>query len=48
MLKKFWATLVRMQEVRAAEYALRNMTDKQLKDIGVTRCEIRKAVSATY
>lgn len=44
MLKKIWNKLVKMQEARAAEYMLRSMTDKQLKDIGVTRGEIHLAV----
>ena len=44
MLKRFWDKLVEIQELRAAEYMMRNMSDKQLKDIGITRGEIRNAV----
>ena len=45
MFNKIWNHLVRMQEIRAAEFALRSMTDSQLKDIGVTRCEIKRIAS---
>ena len=44
MLKRFWNKLVEIQELRAAEYMIRNMSDKQLKDIGITRGEIHNAV----
>jgi len=44
MLKRIWNHIIKVQEIRAAEYAMRNMTDKQLRDIGITRGEIRQAV----
>ena len=44
MLKKIWNRIVKMQEARAAYYALNNMTDKELRDIGVTRCELKQRV----
>ena len=44
MLKNIWNAIIKMQEARAAEFVLRSMTDKQLKDMGVTRGEIRLAV----
>lgn len=44
MLKRIWNRIIEVQEIRAAEYIMRNMTEKQLKDIGITRGEIRQAV----
>ena len=44
MLKRIWNHIIKVQEIRAAEYALRNLTDKQLKDIGTTRGEIKQKV----
>jgi uncharacterized protein YjiS (DUF1127 family) len=42
MLKKIWKRLVEMQEARAAYYILSNMSDKDLRDIGVTRGELKQ------
>jgi uncharacterized protein YjiS (DUF1127 family) len=44
MLKTFFNKLMKMQEQRAAYFVLQTMTDKQLKDIGVTRGELRQVV----
>lgn len=43
ILKKMYAGFIRMQERRAAYWQLQNLSDKDLRDIGVTRGEIRKA-----
>lgn len=43
VLKKLHAGIVHMQERRAAYWMLQNLSDKELRDIGVTRGEIRKA-----
>lgn len=40
MLMKLYAGIVRMQERRVAYWQLQNMTDKDLRDIGLTRGEI--------
>lgn len=42
MLKRFWNRLTVLQERRAAYWMLTNMSDIQLKDIGVTRADIRQ------
>lgn len=42
MLKKIWNRFVKMQEARAAYYVLSNMNDKELRDIGVTRGELKQ------
>ena len=44
MLKKIWNRIVTMQEARAAYFALQNMTDKELHDIGVTRGELKQRI----
>lgn len=44
MLKKFWDYIVRMQERRAALHTLNRMSDRELKDLGITRAEINKRV----
>lgn len=43
-LARMWVKLIRYQERRAAMYALQAMTDKQLRDLGITRGEIRSRV----
>ena len=42
MLKKLWRRAVAAQERRANYWKLQNMTDKELRDIGVERFEINK------
>jgi uncharacterized protein YjiS (DUF1127 family) len=42
--KKMWAQHLVNQERRASYYVLRAMNDTQLKDIGVSRCDIRQRV----
>ena len=39
-LKAIYKAIVRTQERRAAYWQLNNLTDKELRDIGVTRGEI--------
>jgi len=41
MLKRMWKKMIQVQERRAAYWQLQNMTDKQLRDIGVSRSEIK-------
>jgi uncharacterized protein YjiS (DUF1127 family) len=43
-MRKFFKKIADMQERRAAYYLLHNLTDKQLKDMGITRGEIRQKV----
>jgi len=42
MFKKLAKAFVSYQQSRADYWMLQNMTDKQLKDIGITRGEIRE------
>jgi len=42
MLKKLWNRAVAVQERRANYWKLRNMTDRELQDIGIDRFDIRK------
>jgi uncharacterized protein YjiS (DUF1127 family) len=44
MFKRIVKAIARTQERRAAYFVLQNMTEKQLKDIGVTRGELRQKV----
>jgi uncharacterized protein YjiS (DUF1127 family) len=44
MIKRFFNYLMKIQEQRAAYWTLVHMTDKQLRDIGVTRGELRQVV----
>lgn len=44
MLSKFFNKLVDIQVKRAAYWQLRNLSDKQLKDIGLSRGEIYSVV----
>jgi uncharacterized protein YjiS (DUF1127 family) len=44
MIKKIWKRIVDMQERRAAYWTLQHMSDKQLRDIGVTRGELKQRV----
>jgi uncharacterized protein YjiS (DUF1127 family) len=44
MFNKIIKAIARTQERRAAYFVLQHMTDKQLKDIGVTRGELRQRV----
>lgn len=44
MFKKFFHKIADMQERRAAYHALHTLTNKQLKDMGITRGEIRQRV----
>jgi uncharacterized protein YjiS (DUF1127 family) len=43
ILKKMHAGIVRMQERRAAYWMLQNLSERELRDIGVTRGEILQA-----
>ena len=44
MLKKLWLRAVAAQERRANYWKLHNMTDRELRDIGVERFEIKQRV----
>ncbi len=44
MLKKLWNKAVKLQERRANYWKSSNMTDRELRDIGVSRYELRKKV----
>ena len=44
MLKKLWRRAVAVQERRANYWKLQNMTDRDLRDIGVSRFEIRQKI----
>jgi uncharacterized protein YjiS (DUF1127 family) len=44
MLKKLWHRAVAAQERRANYWKLQNMTDRELRDIGVERFEIKQRV----
>lgn len=44
LVKRAWRKTIKHQERRAAYWQLQNMTDKQLTDIGVSRCELRRRV----
>ena len=44
MLKKLWLRAIAAQERRANYWKLQNMTDKELRDIGVERFEIKQRV----
>ena len=41
-----WARHLVNQERRASYYVLRSMNDTQLRDIGVSRCDIRQKIFA--
>ena len=41
MLRKVWKAIQDSQQRRADYYLLTSMTDRQLKDMGLTRGEIR-------
>lgn len=43
-LVRMWVKLIKYQERRAAITVLQGMTDKQLRDLGITRGEIRSRV----
>lgn len=44
MLSKFFNKLMEAQAKRAAYWQLRNLSDKQLKDMGLTRGNIYEAI----
>jgi uncharacterized protein YjiS (DUF1127 family) len=44
MLSKFFKKLIQIQEKRAAYWQLRSLSDKQLRDMGLTRGSIHEAV----
>jgi len=44
MLKNLWNRAVAAQERRANYWKLQNMTDRELRDIGVERFEIKQRV----
>ena len=44
LLTSIFNYIIRVQEARAAYWQLANLTDQELRDIGVTRSEIRNLV----
>ena len=44
MLKRLWNKAVKLQEQRANYWKLRNMTDRELRDIGVSRYDIERGI----
>jgi len=44
MLKRLWNRAIEIQEQRANYWKLRNMTDRELKDIGVSRYDIERGI----
>ena len=46
MIKRIIKAIIAHQEKRAAYYTLVNLTDKDLKDIGITRGELKQRVYA--
>jgi uncharacterized protein YjiS (DUF1127 family) len=45
MFKRLWNKAIEMQERRATYWILQNMTDKELRDIGVDRSNIKYRIS---
>lgn len=43
-IKKVWAAIEKVQEKRAAYWMLQNLSDRELKDIGIGRGQIREVV----
>lgn len=48
MFKKLHHAIVEYQQRRADFYILNNLTDRQLKDLGVTRGEIKQRFYKEY
>jgi uncharacterized protein YjiS (DUF1127 family) len=44
MFKRFVKAIQKSQERKVALWQLQNMTDRELRDIGVSRAEIQKKV----
>jgi uncharacterized protein YjiS (DUF1127 family) len=44
MLKRLWNRAIEIQEQRANYWKLRNMTDRELNDIGVSRYDIERGI----
>ena len=42
MLKKLWHKAIAAHERRATYWKIHNMTDRELRDIGIDRFEIRQ------
>ena len=42
MIKKLWLKTIKIQERRATYWKLYNLTDRELRDIGIERYDIRK------
>ena len=45
MIKELWAAFIRMQERRAAILVLSRFSDRELRDLGITRGEILSRVN---
>jgi len=48
MFKKLYKAIVEHQKRRADFYIINNLTDRQLKDLGVTRGEIKQRFYKEY
>ena len=48
MFKKILQAIVKYQKLRADFFILNNLTDRQLKDLGVTRGEIKQRFYEEY
>jgi uncharacterized protein YjiS (DUF1127 family) len=42
MWNKIYKAIVKSQERRAAYWQMQNLTDKELRDIGISRAEIKR------
>lgn len=47
-LKNFGASLEKAQQARADYWILTNMSDKELRDIGIARGEIKNVISEHF
>ena len=47
MLRNIWKAIVKAQEMRAQVWQLNNLTDAELRDIGINRCDIMRTVYAS-
>jgi uncharacterized protein YjiS (DUF1127 family) len=46
--KKYLEAIVKAQEMRAQVWQLNNLTDAELRDIGINRCDIMRTVYDHY
>lgn len=48
MLRNIWKAIVKAQEMRAQVWQLNNLSDAELRDIGINRCDIMRTVYDHY